>query len=86
MSQENHKPQNIWSALARALADAKTPWAVVALLGLALIISGCAVDPDRLARTRADLETLCSGAITLPLKLACERAGVSTMGATVKLQ
>lgn len=83
MPEKSPPPASIFGSLARAVADAKTPWAVVAILGLALILSACAVDRERVAKTREDLQLLCEGAITSTLRAACERAGISTAGATV---
>jgi hypothetical protein len=83
MSQKSPPSANWIAHAMRAVADAKTPWAVVAILGLALILMGCAVDTAKVQRTRADLEVLCGGAITTALKMACERAGVSTEGEVV---
>lgn len=83
MSHKNPPHASLFGSLARAVADAKTPWAVVAILGLALILTACAVDRERVAKTREDLQLLCGGAITATLRAACERAGISTEGATV---
>lgn len=67
-----------YAALARALATAKAPWAAVAIIALALILSACGLDREYLQGRRGDLQELCQGALTAPLRAACERAGIDT--------
>lgn len=72
-------PQNIpWQAVLSAAKNVTAAVCIVAIVALVLLLGGCAVDTEKVTRTRADLETLCRGALTLPLKAACARAGVST--------
>lgn len=83
MPEKSPNNVSLVNALGRAIRDSKAPWVVLAIIALALILSGCAVDTSKVQRTRADLEVLCKGAITNALKLACARAGVSTEGEPV---
>lgn len=71
-------PAGVIAAIGKAINDSRAPWVVLALLGLALILGGCSLDRERVAKTREDLVVLCQGALTIPLQLACERAGVDT--------
>lgn len=74
----DHRIAQDWASLIRALATAKAPWAVVAIIGLALVLSACSLDRAYLQERRTDVQELCRGAVTSTLQAYCQGLGIDT--------
>lgn len=69
-------PEGVRLALRAALGRRKTPaFVALVLIVLGLVSAGCALDTEKLQRTRTDLRELCQGPVTSALRAVCERAG-----------
>lgn len=68
-------PANLSRRLAKLVSRPGGCTALLVMIVVALIASGCAIDQDKLGRTREDLRLLCEKPATSALRAVCERAG-----------
>lgn len=77
MKASDHNPTpGSMTKLLQVASQTAQPWPVIALALVLLLAGGCALDTEKLDRTREDLRALCADPVTAAGRSICDRYGL----------